>query len=112
MILSTVLAVLVVAGATVLAVLWTRHRAGAILQRWAERNGLQILEAELRWFRRGPFLLSGRGQVVYYVRAMDGQGLTRRGWVRCGGFWLGLLEDKAEVRWDPETEGEGPSIGG
>ena len=99
------LAIVIIVAATVLSILWTRRRSQTILQRWAERNGLQLLESELRWFRRGPFFLSGRGQVVYYVSAMDGQGMIHRGWVRCGGFWLGLLRDEAEVRWDPQSEG-------
>jgi hypothetical protein len=101
--LTFILAALVVASAAVLAVLGTRRRAGAILQRWAERNGLQLLDSEMRWFRRGPFFWSGRGQVVYYVSVMDSRGQMHRGWVRCGSFWLGLWRDQAEVRWDTEN---------
>jgi hypothetical protein len=29
-------------------------------------------------------------------------GGVRSGWVRCGSWWLGLLSDQVEVRWDQE----------
>ena len=51
---------------------------------------------------RGPyFWTSSKGQTVYRV-TVEVRGGVRTGWVRCGGWWLGLLSDQAEVRWDNE----------
>ena len=75
-------------------------RSERIVREWAVKNGLDLEEAEFRMFRKGPFWFSGRGQVVYRVAARDAQGRLRRGWVRCGGFLLGVMENKVEARWD------------
>ena len=80
---------------------WHFSRAKAILNHWAQDNGYAILSSEQRWFRRGPFFFStSEGQVVYYVTLRTPTGQERRGWVRCGGWWWGVLSDRAEVRWD------------
>jgi hypothetical protein len=78
------------------------RRSQAILARWAEENGYEVLASEHRVFRKGPYVWSGRGQVIYRVRVRDGEGVERRGWVRCGTWWAGVLADKAESRWDDE----------
>jgi hypothetical protein len=92
-----VLVVLFVVGGMV----WHFSRARNILQRWAEANGYEILSSEIRWFRRGPFFwTTSKGQDVYYVTIRTPDGQIRNGWVRCGGWFLGLLSDKADVRWD------------
>jgi len=81
--------------------IWYYRRAQSLLQRWADENGLQIMASQHRILDRGPFFwTTGRGQVVYYVTVVDAAGRTRRGYVRCGSFWGGLLSDKTEVRWD------------
>ena len=86
----------------VVAAIWWRHtRSRALLTAWAERNGYRILRQEYRLFRRGPFFFTtAKGHVVYYVTVQDQPGLVRRGWVRCGSWWLGLVSDKVQVRWD------------
>jgi hypothetical protein len=79
---------------------WHFHRSRSLLERWAERNGYRILAAEYRQVVRGPFFwTSSKGQTVYRV-TVQVTGGVRTGWVRCGGWWLGLLSDHAEVRWD------------
>jgi hypothetical protein len=81
------------------------NRAASILQSWAAGNGFRILSSERCWFWRGPFFLrSGKSQEVYRVTIQDGAGRTRCGYVRCGGFFLGMLSNQADVVWDPEPK--------
>ena len=81
---------------------WHYHRSRSLLERWAERNGSRILAAEYRHVFRGPFFwTSSKGQTVYRV-TIEVMGGVRTGWVRCGSWWLGLLSDRVEVRWDEE----------
>jgi len=98
---STPLLVFVVIAFAVGMFVWHFSRAEAILQRWARDNGYEIVSKEYRWFRRGPFFWwTSKGQEVFYVtiRTMDGR--HRRGWVRCGGWLLGVFSDQADVQWD------------
>ena len=72
-----------------------------LIDRWAKANGYQILHSELRYFRRGPLLwTSSKLQWVYYVRIRNQDGHERSGWVRFGGFLVGLMSNKTEVRWE------------
>jgi len=83
--------------------LWFWHfgRSRSILENWAAQNSYEILESQYRNFFKGPFFwTSSRGQTVYYVKIRDQTGNVRTGWVRCGGWFLGMLSDKAEVRWE------------
>lgn len=41
------------------------RRAQMLLKGWAEENGYEILYAGQRIFRKGPYIWSGRGQVIY-----------------------------------------------
>jgi hypothetical protein len=76
-------------------------RSNVILQKWAEEHGYRILVQEYRSWRRGPFFWSSsKQQTVYYVVVEDPQGCRRSGYVRCGGWFLGLWSDAVEVRWD------------
>jgi hypothetical protein len=74
------------------AILWHFHRSGSLLHQWADENGYRIVRQEYRTFFRGPFFLTtSKGQTVYYVVVEDQQGTRRSGWVRCGGWFLGLF---------------------
>jgi len=76
-------------------------RSRSILEEWAYENGFEILSSEQRSLLKGPFFLrSSRGQIVYYVTVRDAEGQLRKGWVRCGGFFTGLLSKQADVSWD------------
>lgn len=67
---------------------------------WAVRQGFTIIEMEQRLFQKGPFFwTSGKNQVVYYVVMKTPSG-KKGAYVRCGGFWSGLLSDSIEVKWD------------
>ena len=99
------LAFLVCLAIVVGVILWTSRRSQAMLRRWAEGNGYQIVASEHRLFRRDPFLwTTSRGQTVYYVTVTDATGQMRSGYIRCGNFWLGLWREQVEVRWDEAAD--------
>lgn len=75
-------------------------RARSILERWAEDSGYEIISSEHR-FLGGPFWWrKSKGQEVYYVTIRTPDGQIQRGWVRCGGWLLGILSDHTDVVWD------------
>jgi len=81
--------------------MWHFGRSNSLLHQWAARNGYRIIRQEYRNFFKGPFFwASTQGQTVYYVVVEDSGGNRRSGWLRCGGWWLGLFSDNVEVRWD------------
>jgi len=84
-------------------IVWHFSRSRSVLEQWAEQHGFEILHSEYRNLLRGPFFwTTSKGQTVYYVKVRDSHGAERSGWVRCGGWFLGLMTDKAEVRWEDE----------
>ena len=98
--LPPILGVLVFVAILAVAATFHFQRSGNILRWWAERNGFRLVAWEYRWFFTGPFWFRAKGQTVYRVVVEDRAGRRRAGWVRCGGWFLGLWTDKAEVRWD------------
>lgn len=80
---------------------WRIARSRMILQSWEAKSGYSIVSARFCWFWRGPFFLrSTEQQSVFHVTVIDGAGKRRRGWVRCGSFWFGVMRDEAHVVWD------------
>jgi hypothetical protein len=80
---------------------WHFSRSRQILEDWASSNGYKIVSSEYRTFFKGPFFwTSSKGQTVYYVTVETADGQTKTGWVRCGGWFIGLFSDRAEVRWE------------
>jgi hypothetical protein len=78
-------------------------RSRSLLRRWASDNGFQILDFKLNLFRpSGWNWTSSNNQMVYFVRVRDKDGRERRGWVRCGNFWVGIFSSKTEVKWESE----------
>ena len=71
-----------------------------LLEKWATENRYQLLHAEYRSIRKRPFLWSAKGQAVYRIEIRDEQGSTRKGWVRCGSWLLGVFADEVAVKWD------------
>lgn len=85
---------------TVASIAWHFSRSQAMLEQWAATNGFEILHSEYRHVFRGPFVwTTSKYQAVYYVRLRDRHGAERTAWVRIGGWILGLLSRKTEVRW-------------
>ncbi len=83
---------------------WYFFRSKSLLQKWAAANGYEILHSEFKELDRGPFSRTGSAkQAVYHVRIRNRDGQERSGWVRCGGYWIGILNDKTEVQWEDET---------
>lgn len=102
----TIMLWLLLAVAAVLYTLWWLRRIRQMVGRWAERSGLRVLDYQLLWVpsaRRAAFvvLCSSRNQVVVSLRVYDPHlHRIRTGWLRLGGFWLGLIDvDAAEVFW-------------
>ena len=82
---------------------WHFSRSKAILEDWARENGYTILSRERRYFARGPFFwTTSKGQDVYYVQVRTSDGHTRSGYVKCGGFFAGMMSDAVRVEWDDE----------
>lgn len=98
--MEIILVLLVVIFAIVM-VTWHFSRSNSLLQQWAEQNGYRVVHQEYRTFFKGPFFwTSSKNQTVYYVTVEDAHGQQRKGWVRCGGWFLGLLSDNVDVAWD------------
>ena len=76
------------------------RRARTLLNHWLKKHGYELLKAELRLFRRGPYMFSGRGHAVYRVEILDDYGAKRKGWVRCGGWIRGVFADQVEGTLD------------
>ena len=95
-----ILAFFVVLGIVALVLYLHISRSQKLLKSWVDENEFELLHAEHRMFRKGPFFWSSRGQSVYRVEVRDGQGSERKGWVRCGSWWAGVFSDKVEARWD------------
>jgi hypothetical protein len=92
-------AVLVVIGAV--RMVWRFRRSDSLLEQWADQNGYRLIVQEYRTLLHGPFFMTtSMGQTVYYVTVEDHGGRQRKGWVRCGGRFLGLFSDNVEVGWD------------
>jgi len=95
---------LVIAALVVASLAWHFSRSRSVLEQWADENGFEIINSEYRNFSRGPFFwTTSKGQTVYFVTIRDSGGHVRSGWVRCGGWFLGLMTDKAEVRWEDDA---------
>ena len=98
---TTVAGVVLILFLAIASIAWHFRRSRSLLDRWAEGNEFRILQSEYRHIFRGPFFwTSSKGQTVYRVTVEDRAGNVRSGWVRCGGWWLGLWSDNVEARWD------------
>jgi hypothetical protein len=80
--------------------LWSHRRAGDLLDVWARARGVELLSSERRWLRRGPYFWSSNGQEVFHVTVREPSGRVRRAYVRCGNFFVGMLADDVEERWE------------
>jgi len=98
---SYLLIVIVIVIVAAISLSWQKRRSEALIDGWAQANGLTIVDKESRTFRRGPmFWTTAKGQTVYRITVRDQSGSQQTGWIRCGGRWMGLYSDKVDVRWD------------
>lgn len=84
---------------------WRHYRnAKALLQDWADANGLRILHARQSWgaMPLSMWFTTSKYQVVYHVSVYDeASHRMRSAWVRLGTRWWGVMEgDAVEVRWE------------
>ena len=79
-------------------------RSQKLLTKWASDNGYELVHAEDRLFRKGPYGWSSKNQVVYRVWVRDAQGNEHTGWVRCGDYMMGVFADKVEAKLDSPPE--------
>jgi hypothetical protein len=85
----------------VLSIRWHYARSADLVEEWAEREGHTLLEVDRRLLFKGPFLLrSGKGHEVFRVVVRTPEGATRSGYLRVGGWFLGLFSNQAHVEWD------------
>ena len=91
--------IVVILGAAVLVGAFTYGfvtRSRQLVQKWAAENGYELLSAQYSMFFKGPYFWSSRSQAVYRVQVRDREGRLRSGWVRCGGWFAGMLSDRVE----------------
>ena len=98
---AIVLVLIILLSLAIASIVWRGGRADSMLTDWAQSSGLRMLAAERRTFFKGPFFwTSTKGQMIFYVTVEETGGQIRHAWVRCGGYWLGMLSDNFEVRWE------------
>ena len=99
---------LVILAFCVVALIFRQKRVDTLLDSWAAANGVEIIDRTLGLFRRGPFFFTLGHQVVYHLVVRDRIGVERGCWVRLGSFFMGLLSDKVEARWEKGDPFAGP----
>ena len=70
------------------------RRSNTLLEKWADDHGYELLSAQFRLLRKGPYWWSSRAQTVYRVEILDGEGDVRSGW------WMGVFGDQVEAKLD------------
>jgi len=79
------------------------RREHRIIQDWARENGMQLLDCEKRQLFRGPFFwTSSENRPVFRITVKDGEGQIIAGWLRLGGWMLGMLSNDVQVLWVQE----------
>ncbi|MFC5525320.1 hypothetical protein ACFPPA_06150 [Rhodanobacter ginsengisoli] len=84
---------------------WWFHRTRTMVDRWAEHNGLKVLDYSIMPFPPYPpimvTLTTSRNQLIVRMRVYDDSiHRIRSGWLRLGSFWWGLTNiDAVEVFW-------------
>ncbi len=84
---------------------WWFHRTRTMVNRWAEHNGLKLLDYSIMPFPPYPpimvTLTTSRNQLIVRMRVYDDSiRRIRTGWLRLGTFWWGLTNiDAVEAFW-------------
>ena len=79
--------------------IWRRRRTRRMVERWAEDNGLILVQCkrrELDWLLFAYALLCPAG---FKVIVEDQDGNRRKAVVRCGSFLTGVFSNKVHVKW-------------
>lgn len=86
--------------AVAVVVRWQYAEANKIVNRWAQRNGFELVSAQIRYWQTGPFIFYANGQLVFRIVIRDQTGMQRSGWVLVGSWHSGVLSNHTKVRWD------------
>lgn len=97
---TKIIIALVALGWVALSTTWHWFRSRFLLKQWARAHGYELVKMSINWSKFGPFLFASQRQEVYQIKVRDRRGRERRGWAKCGGYWLGFLANKVEVKWD------------
>jgi hypothetical protein len=73
-------------------------RCRAMIARWAESQGLQLVSVTRRWFAFTWFWRS-KQQRVYDVTVVDSAGHRRDAALLTGSYMFGSLTDQVRVKW-------------
>ncbi len=86
---------------------WVRFRVVSIIRVWAKEQGFELVSAQLRGLRQGPFLMQGgRSDTVHRIVVRERSGGTRAGWVLCRNGVFAMIHDRElVVKWDHESSG-------
>ena len=81
---------------------FTRYsKAYTMLDDWARASGYRLVSAERKTFFRGSFFFrTSKSQLVYRITVEGPDGTQYTGYARVGGWFMGLLSDQVDVRWD------------
>lgn len=95
---STILSIALIVGALA----WIQHaKARELVRQWAQSSALDLVSAENRYLRTGPFFFEHvRGQFIFRVVVRDQTGTESSGWLRVGGWLTGVFSSKTKVIWD------------
>ncbi len=88
----------------ILSIVWSHSRSKGMIEQWATENGLHLVDSSYCWFKIGtPFWAANKNHTLYRVTMQDDSGHLMLGYALCGSFFMGLLSDRVEVKWDDET---------
>jgi hypothetical protein len=83
--------------------LWAHARAQRLVTDWAVSEGYQLVSCKRRWVDKGPFTWPARASwIVFAVVVASPNGRSRAGWIRVGGYWIGLLSSRLTVSWQDD----------
>lgn len=100
-VIHVILTVLPLAVAVVVLIWWQHTRASDILRQWAQKDGFEVISANKRYIRTGPFFMDhSRGQFVFRIVVRDRSGTKRTGWLLVGGWLAGVASNKSRISWD------------
>ena len=78
------------------------RKALYLIDSWAQSCTYTIVSCERRYFRTGPFFFgASKYQRVFYLHVKDRDGRERKGWLKVGSYWTGMMNsEEFEVIWD------------
>ena len=86
-----------------LTIFMTYHKNSGLkeVERWAKKEGLEILSSEYRWVKRDPYFISSSNlQRIFYLTVQDQSGTINNCYVKVGGFFFGLLSGTIDISWE------------